>query len=167
MVEQLYSLDVVDDFHRDKVGGLDVLEAHMHDDLVIFDNEMFDDKVMKFDDDEMKKRDDDVVKEKRFVLVYDKDDDKAASGDKQPRKRKRVRKRKKRFYKKKKMAPPMLGGAPCLSSHPGDPGAILLTSATTARWRVLGHHVRGDGDARSESAPSSGMVSFPSFSFIA
>ena len=64
------------------------------------------------------------------------------------------------------MAPPRLGGAHCSSVPPGGSGSILLTSTTAARWRVLGHHVRGDGDARSESAPSSGMVSFPSFSFV-
>jgi hypothetical protein len=35
MVEQLCSLDVVDDSHGDKIGGLDVLIAHMHDDAVL------------------------------------------------------------------------------------------------------------------------------------
>ena len=87
MVEQLCSLDIVDDSLGDKVEGLDVLVAHMIDDEVIFDD----------DDDEMKKIDDDDEGEKRFVLVYDKDDNEAPIVDKQPRKRKRVRKRKKRL----------------------------------------------------------------------
>jgi hypothetical protein len=123
----------------------------------------YDEDVVKFVDEE--KKDDDDEGEKRFVLVYDKGNDEAEGVDKKPRKRKRVRKRKRKIYKKKKMAPPWLGGAPCSSIPPGGPGSTLLTSATAARWRVLGHHVRGDGDARSESAPSSGMVSFPNFSF--
>ncbi len=106
------------------------------------------------------------MKEKELVLVHSDIEDEVGSNDKQPRKRKRVRKRKKKIYKKKKMAPPWLGGAPCSSIPPGGPGSTLLTSATAARWRVLGHHVRGDGDARSESASSLGMVSFLSFSFV-
>src|SRR5688572_1334835 len=86
MVEQLFSLDLVEDSHGDKVGGLDVLEAHVFDDEVICD-----DDVVKFDDDGMKKKDDVVVKKMEFVLVHSDND--VEGIDKQPRKRKRVRKR--------------------------------------------------------------------------
>ncbi|CAO2840803.1 unnamed protein product, partial [Amaranthus hypochondriacus] len=85
MVEQLFSLDVVDVSQSDKVGGLDVLDAH------VLDDEMMDDEVIscdevKFDDEKKKKL---VDVEKEFVLVHSKDDEEVESVDKQPRKRKR------------------------------------------------------------------------------
>ena len=61
------------------------------------------------------------------------------------------------------MVPIWLGGAPHNSPPPNDPGSILLTSTTAARWRFLGHNARGDGDTTSESTPSAGMVFLFSF----
>ena len=61
------------------------------------------------------------------------------------------------------MAPLGLGGAPHYSPPPDDPDLTLLTFVTASRWRVLGHHAGGDGDARSDSTPTAGMVSFFSF----
>lgn len=55
------------------------------------------------------------------------------------------------------MAPPYFGGASHDSPPPSDFGPRLLTSTTTAEWRVLSLHVEGDEDARSEPTPIAGM----------
>ena len=147
MVEPLCSLEFVESMIEVKVEGRDVLVAPIYDKEVFYDDEMMKKSVV-------------VEKVKEFVLVNN-DDEEVEDTIKQARKRKRVRERK--SCKKKKMAPPWLGGAPHFSAPPDDPASTLLTSATATRWRVLGHHSRGDGDARSKSTPSSGMVSFFSF----
>ena len=119
---------------------------------------MFDEEC--FDDDEKMKKNVVIEKEKESVRVND-EGEKAEDTVKQARKRKRIRKRK--IYKNKNMALPWLGRAPHFSPLSHDPSSTLLIS-TAARWRVLGHHSRGNGDARSESTPSSGMIYLPYFS---
>src|SRR5688572_6778624 len=114
MVEQLCSLDIVDNEHQVKVGGLKVLVAQVYDD----DEMIFDDDEVILNNDEMKKFVD-VEKERWFVLVHNNDDDEAASVSKRPRKRKQERKRKRKHLKYKKMTPPWVGGTPHVSLPPG------------------------------------------------
>ena len=115
--------------------------------------------LMMDDDEKMKK---DVVVEKEMEIVLGNDDDEDVKGTvRQAREMKRVRKRK--GNKKKYMALPWLGGALHYNPPSDNVDSTLLTFATIARWRVLGHYARGDGDVRSESTPRSGMGSFFSF----
>lgn len=82
------------------------------------------------------------------------------SNDNVKKKRKKKKKNpRKKIGKKKKMAPAWLGGVPHIVHPPGDPGLTLLSSTNFAEWSVLSHHAGGDGDARSESTPISGMFS--------
>ena len=118
---------------------------------------MFDEE---FDDGKKEMNNVCVEDEKESVYVKNACDD-ADCTIKQARKGKRARKRRK--DKKRKLAPLWLGGAPHYNPPHDDPSSTLLTSATAARWRVLGHHAGGDGDARSDSTPTAGMVSFFSF----